>query len=251
MALNSLRREQICTLINSNGSVQIKDLLKAFPNVTAMTIHRDLEFLEKIGAIIRVRGGALSVSNSVEPIFEVRKFSNSEAKAVIAEKAVKLIKKNQNVFFDAGTTSTAVAKLVEDMFLKVYTTAPNIAIELSHLSSPDIHICGGRLNRANYALSGDNAANMIENADIDIAFIGVSGYSDSVGFSCGVQTESRIKSLVIKKAKVSVALLDSSKLNTEFVYPFAQLSDFTYVIDDGKLPDVFKNNAENCGVIIL
>ncbi len=249
--LNSLRREQICKMVNENGAVRIKELLKAFPNVTSMTIHRDLEFLEQIGAIIRIRGGALSVTNSIEPIFEVRKLTNSSEKAIIAEKAIKLIGQNQTVFFDAGTTSTAVAKLVKDINIKVYTTAPNIAIELSHLPTPEINICGGKINRANLALSGETAVHMLENVDIDIAFIGVSGYSDDIGFSCGIKSESIIKSLVVNKAKVTVALFDSSKLNTKFAYPFAQLSDFTYIVDDGKLSDEFKNNAEKCDAIIL
>ena len=46
----SIRQEQIREYIEDKNVVTIKELQALFPNVSLMTIHRDLDALEKIGA---------------------------------------------------------------------------------------------------------------------------------------------------------------------------------------------------------
>ncbi len=249
--MNSIRHEKICNLVNERGAVRIKDLTAAFPDVTPMTIYRDLVYLEEIGAIIRVRGGAMSPNNTTELKYEVREFSNSALKDKIAEKAIKLIKPKSSVFLDAGTTVTALAKLIPDVELSVFTTAPNIAIKLSILNSPSVNICGGKLNKMNLALSGSRTVRDIENINIDTAFIGVAGYSSDSGFTCGVEAESLVKQAVLKKARVRVALMDSTKLSVVLPYTFAHIEDFTHIVSDGNLPeDVIKSIKEKNVILI-
>ena len=62
------RRTELLALINATGAVSLKELTSRF-DVTKMTIHRDLEFLEKRGLIRRIFGGAMPVegAGSVTP----------------------------------------------------------------------------------------------------------------------------------------------------------------------------------------
>ena len=249
--LNSIRHEKICNMVNERGAIRIKDLTKAFPDVTPMTIYRDLAYLEEIGAIIRVRGGAMSPNSTTELKYEVREFSNSALKGKIAEKAVKLIKAKSSVFLDAGTTVTALAKLIPDMELSVFTTAPNIAIKLADLNNPSVEICGGKLNKMNLALSGSRTVRDLENINIDTAFIGVAGYSTESGFTCGVEGESLVKQVILKKARVRVALMDSSKLSVVLPYTFAHIEDFTHIVSDGNLPEDVVKLIEEKNVILI
>ena len=46
--------------IDKNGKVTLHELECAFPNVSSMTLRRDLIQLEEQGKIIRIRGGAIS-----------------------------------------------------------------------------------------------------------------------------------------------------------------------------------------------
>lgn len=55
------RTEEIAVLIEKNGKLTLRELSKIFPNVSDMTIRRDLMQLEKENRIIRIRGGAMSV----------------------------------------------------------------------------------------------------------------------------------------------------------------------------------------------
>ena len=55
------RRNELLALINATGAISLKELTSQF-DVTKMTIHRDLEFLEKRGLIRRIFGGAVPVN---------------------------------------------------------------------------------------------------------------------------------------------------------------------------------------------
>ena len=55
------RQEKILSLLNENGEIQISDLKKVFPQVSTMTLRRDLSLLESNGLLIRTHGGAVSI----------------------------------------------------------------------------------------------------------------------------------------------------------------------------------------------
>ena len=54
---------EIAELIDKRGKLSLKQLEEYFPNVSQMTLRRDLFLLEEEGKIIRVRGGAMSVKD--------------------------------------------------------------------------------------------------------------------------------------------------------------------------------------------
>jgi len=49
--MNQIRRQNIAEYINDKGAASIKELSALFPEVSTMTIHRDLEKLEQDGII--------------------------------------------------------------------------------------------------------------------------------------------------------------------------------------------------------
>ena len=55
------RIEEIADLLDKRGKLTLEQLESFFPNVSQMTLRRDLFQLEQDGKIIRVRGGAMSV----------------------------------------------------------------------------------------------------------------------------------------------------------------------------------------------
>jgi len=252
--MNQIRREKINQYIQENGAVSIKEISALFPEVSMMTIHRDLDKLEEQGSIIRTRGGAMPGSRQVsaaEAKLESRMHTNVEAKKLMGKKAASLISKGSAVFFDAGTSTLSLARELPDMDLNIFTTGPNIALELSRLNNPTIHICGGTLNKANHALSGPSTLQMLENINIATAFIGVSGYTDESGFTCGKEEEMMVKMLVMEKAVKKVILMDCSKCGRILPYTFGVIEDADYIIGDDKLPADFVKKVEEAGTILL
>lgn len=247
----NIRQEAIREYIESQNIVTIKQLQALFPQVSLMTIHRDLDALEQGGAVVKFRGGARSVRHAGDPEFNVRMRENNEGKTAIARKALELIQPHTSVFMDASTTNLALAKLLPDINVHIITTGPSIALELCHLHNPVVTMCCGTVNRKNFAVSGQNTLQMLQSINIDLAFIGVSGCSLDAGFTCGTEGDMLVKRLAINKARRSVLMCSQEKFSCLMPYTFAKLSDVDCVICDTAYPDAFREAARNEQVTLL
>ena len=249
--MNHVRQELILNFIERHNVVTIKQLQQLCPDVSLMTIHRDLQALEDRGAVVKVRGGARSVRHAGDPGFDVRLQENNIGKTTIAKKALELIQPNSSVFLDASTTNLVLARALPDINLTIFTTGPSIALELCHLHNPTVTLCCGTINRKNLALSGQNTLEMLEKINVDMAFLGVSGCSVEAGFTCGTEGDMLVKHKLIQKARTSVIMCDRAKLSRLMPYTFARLEDADYLISDAPLPESFAQAAVQAGVTLL
>ncbi len=249
--MNTYRQNRIREFIEQSGFATIRQLQALIPDVSLMTIHRDLDALEERGVIVKVRGGARSVRHSGDIGFDVRLQENNAGKLLIAKKALTLIQPGSAVFLDASTTNLILARSLPDIDLNVFTTGPNIAIELCHLKNVNTSVCCGTMNRKNMALSGLNTLEMLDGINIDLAFIGVSGCSAEAGFTCGTEADMMVKRRVIQKARTSVVMCDESKFSRLMPYTFARFQDVDYLICDTALPEAVGAAAEAGGTHVL
>ncbi len=247
----NIRQEQLRRYIEGKNIVTIRELQSLFPDVSLMTIHRDLDALEAEGAVVKFRGGARSVIHAGDPEFNVRIQENNAGKVAMARKALKLLQPHSSVFLDASTSNLVLAQNMPDINLNVFTTGPSIALELCRLHNPVVTLCCGTMNRKNLAVSGQNTLEMLDKINIDMAFIGVSGCSEEAGFTCGTEGDMRVKSMVIRKARTSVLMCGKEKFSYLMPYTFARLSDADYLITDGELPENFLKAAENANLKVL
>ncbi len=246
-----VRQEQIKAYIEQENVVSIRDLQALFPEVSLMTIHRDLDALEQSGDVVKFRGGARSVRHSSDPEFNVRMRENNPGKNIIARKALDLIQPNTAIFLDASTTNLALARILPDISLNIITTGPSIAIELCKLHNPVVTVCCGTINRKNMALSGQNTLEMLDHINIDIAFIGVSGCSLEAGFTCGTESDMLVKRKMIQKARTSVVMCGKEKLSCLMPYTFARMEDVDYLISDAPLSEDFVKAAKKANLKII
>ena len=249
--MNTFRQSQIRDFIEKNYVVTIKQLQELIPNVSLMTIHRDLDTLEQLGVIVKVRGGARAVRHSGDLGFDVRIRENISGKNQMADKACSLIRQGTTIFMDASTTNLILARSLPDMPLNVITTGPNIAIELCNHANVNITLCGGTVNRTNMSIFGQNTLEMLSQMNIDMAFVGVSGCSAESGFTCGTEGDMLIKHAAIAKARTSIAMCDRTKFSRLMPYTFAKFCDIDYLITDGEAPESVKQaaNAENVTIL--
>ena len=247
----SIRQEQIREYIEQKNVVTIKELQALFPKVSLMTIHRDLDALERSGAVVKFRGGAKSVRLTGDPEFNVRMRENNSGKSQMAAKAMSLIQPHSAVFLDASTTNLAIAKCMPDINVNIFTTGPSIALELCRLHNPVITLCCGTINRKNLAVSGQNTLQMLDSVNIDLAFIGVSGCSVDAGFTCGTEADMLVKRKVIQKARTSVVMCGHEKFSCLMPYTFAGLSEVDYLISDVPVPEPVAQAAQQAGITLL
>ncbi len=249
--MNTIRQKRICDYIEINQVATIKQLQELCPEVSLMTIHRDLDELVRSGHIIKFRGGARAVRHAIDPGFDERLQENNAGKMAMARKALKLIQPGMTLFLEASTTILMLARMLPDMHLNIFTTGPSIAIELCRLQKPNIIQCSGTMNRKNLALSGQNTLEMLEKINIDLAFIGVSGCSAEVGLTCGSEGDKAVKSMVIRKSRTSAVMCDREKFSRIMPYTFADFADVDYMISDDAVPETVCRKLQENGVQLL
>src|SRR5882757_10079836 len=105
--LKEERFTHILTALKKKGKVNLESLSSAL-NVSEDTVRRDIESLHSNGLLLKVRGGAISLSKN--PLsFQERAYFLSEEKNIVGLKAQRLIKDGQTIFMDGGYTVCAVA----------------------------------------------------------------------------------------------------------------------------------------------
>jgi DeoR family transcriptional regulator, fructose operon transcriptional repressor len=252
--LSDSRRESIKQYVIEKGDIQFKELEQLFPDVSTMTIRRDLAFLEEEGAILRTWGGAKSVNRTStigENIFSLRVTENIHSKSIIAQKTLEFVETGRSIFIDSGTTTMCLAKILPNQNFSILTAAPNIAMEIIKNTNTSVTMVGGQLSRNNLTTSGASSINFIKNINIDIAFLATSGFSERNGFTIGNFDECELKKAVIRKAGKVILMMDGSKMDRNMPYTFASMKDIDMLICDIKPADSVMKLAEKQGVRII
>ena len=252
--MKTARREYIRELLHTKPFVSLNELTKLFPDVSNMTLRRDIEYFESQGEAIKVRGGARSmkfITTSHEESFNLRLHANSAAKEAIVQRAAAMIEPGRSIFLDSGTTILRLVSAISDKRLTITTSGPNIALELLKKNMPIVNIVGGMINRDNISVSGTQAMRYMEDINIDIAFLTPSGLTMENGFTCGNYSECEFKQLIIRKARKVVLLMDSSKIDKSLPYTFAEIGDVDAVITNRDLPPEIARLARERGTEII
>jgi len=247
------RQQKIQSFISTNGEAKLTELESLFPDISTMTLRRDLEKLETIGGIVRTRSGAKSIaylSRLSEARFSERENINTTEKLSIAQAAYKYIEQENSIFLDTGTTVTGLSRLLCNDKLFVITTAPIIALECAKNSSNTVFMTGGQLSSGNLSLSGVNALSFLDNINIDIAFMGASGFNFSNGFTCGNYDECQMKKRVIEKATKVIMLMDCSKFGKNMPFTFADLPDVDLLITDKSIASEDLERIQSLGTTV-
>jgi len=247
------RREQIVDFVNQSGNISFAQLKEKFPHISDMTLRTDLKALDEAKRIVRVYGGAKSVDVVIgtDGMLSRRLVRNVEAKQLVTQKALKLIRKDTTIYLDSGSTTTMLASNIPDQPNLIYTNSLTCAVELSKLSKPSVHILGGTLNHYSMSICGIHSIQDVSGIHFDQVFMGVTSYYGPAGFLCGVDDETVLKQTVMQQAEQKIILMDSSKIGVKNTYTICKLCDIDLVVSDGNLPEEFLEDCEKYGVQIL
>ena len=248
------RIEEIAELMDKRGKLTLKQLDSFFPDVSQMTLRRDLLQLEQAGRIIRVRGGAMSVKEvqkvSSEP-YTKKTAMHTDEKIKIAQKAAGLIEENCSLFIDGGTTAMCLAKEIPDINVHVFTNGLAVAIELAQKKNLDVNVLGGQVMKDNLSTASPVARAYFENTNFELAIISASAFTPENGFSCGSMVEADLLKMARKKAKSLYMMLDSSKIGKIMPHTFARLDDIDVLITDDEFPADLKEQFAQRNIVVM
>lgn len=248
------RIEEIAELLDKRGRLTLEQLDEYFPNVSQMTLRRDMLQLEQAGRIIRVRGGAMSVKEvqkvSGEP-YAKKSAINTDAKIQIAQKAAGLIEEGASIFMDGGTTALYLAKEIPDIPIHVFTNGLAVASELAQKKNVNVTVFGGQVMKENLSTASPVAKIYFENTNFELAIISSSAFTPENGFSCGSQIEADLLKQARAKAKFMYMMLDSSKIGKTMPYTFARLEDINVLITDENFPADLKEVFAHHNIVVM
>ncbi|MCT1901492.1 DeoR/GlpR family DNA-binding transcription regulator [Oceanobacillus sojae] len=249
--LQTERHEIIMEKILKEQSIRTIDLCDLL-NVSRQTIRNDLEYLDSIGKLKKVHGGAILEKKSIEPSFETRSNNNLIEKKAIAEKAVQMIEDGDTIYLDIGTTVGEMIPHLNNFYnLTVITNSINFAYQLSQYENIRVICSGGEMRNSEKSLSGHIARKILENYYVDKSFIGIGGISEKAGYTDYYIDEAEIRKLMINHSNTSYALLDYSKVGVIAIAKYADLSDIGTVITDCKTSKNIIDSLQSHGVDVI
>ena len=231
--LPTQRRQEILAEVRKTSAVSAEDLALRF-SVSVETIRRDLRNLRDRGLLERVYGGALSVQSS-EGSFAARSAKHQDRKMAIARLAATLIKPEDTIVIDVGTTALEVARaLPPDFRGRVLTNSVPVAMELSGNEDIELLLSGGQVRTGDAACFGRRADDFFEEFYADKAFLGSGGVHAEAGLTDYHAHEVATRRVIIAHAGASYVLADSSKLGTVAVRRVCPLTQITAVLTDSE-----------------
>ena len=247
------RRFRIREMLSVQRTVSASDLREIL-QVTAATVRRDLAELEKEGVLVRSHGGAVSraTSTNFQPSYEALGRANRTEKQAIAREAERLILDGETVFLEGSTTVYDLARrLCHRNRLTVVTNSPPIVYELQRSPNVSVICTGGELQKDVFYLSGVWAQHALSEIRVDKAILGVSAIDPVYGISTASQAEAQIKKMILKAAKVRIALADHTKFGNQGFAYVGPVTDIDILVTDSGADTKYIRPLRETGVELI
>jgi DeoR family transcriptional regulator of aga operon len=235
------RRRRIIELLDRQERATVDELVERF-GVSAVTIRGDLDALADAGVLVRSHGGALKRLDQPDVPIAVKETLHHGEKVRIGHAAARLIRQDETVILDSGTTTAEIARQLKFLKLRsltVITNALNIAMELANLPHIRVIMIGGILRQMSYSTVGPQAEQILRGLYADRLFLGVDGLDPEIGLTTPDVLEAQLNSLMIKVSRDVTAVADSSKFQRRSLSVIASVTDVHRIITDDKVdPDL-------------
>ncbi len=227
--LKEERLDFILSQLRTNPSVKLGVLSEALA-VSEDTVRRDIALLSKNGLLTKVRGGAIPHSPNIHNFKDRIHVSESE-KRVIARKALQLIQPGSTILLDGGTTTYALAELL-DMPLTVITNNIPVAALLGGRKGMEVIVTGGRILPDSLVAAGSYAIQLLEQFHVDLCFLGICSLHPEVGVSSIDYFECEMKRAMVACSDRVVALTGLDKMGTAEAYKICPIEGLDAIVTE-------------------
>lgn len=247
------RRFRIREMLSVQRTVSASELRELL-RVTAATVRRDLAVLEHEGVLVRSHGGAVSRSSAtnLQPSYDAMGRANRIEKQAIAREAERLVLDGETVFLEGNSTVYELAqRLCHRNRLTVVTDSPPIVSLLQRSPNASVICTGGELQKDAFKLSGVWTQHALSEIRVDRAFLGLSAIDPVYGISTTSQAEAQIKRMILKAAKVRVALADHSKFGNQAFAYVGPVTDIDILVTDSSVDTKYIRLLREAGVEVI
>ncbi|WP_284500480.1 transcriptional repressor AgaR [Microbulbifer litoralis] len=249
----SSRREKIVSMLRSNGSVQVYPLADMF-GVSAVTIRKDLKFLEQRGVASRAYGGA--ILNELVPTTEnavgLKQQLNPTKKDSIAKAAAAFVSSGESLILDSGTTTNLIVPYLCDFDELTVVTNDLLAVnQLADCASIELIVLGGTLRRKSMFFHGQQAEKALKDLHVDKLFLGVDGFHMQKGVTTHFEPEATLNRMMCKASTEVIVVTDSTKFGKICLYKILEPLEISKLITDDGIPDEYREGLMEMGIDVI
>lgn len=171
-------------------------------------------------------------SQTILQSFDTRNTVNNEAKLHICRLASSLIKPQDVIFIDTGTTCIHLIEYIHDIPFTVITNSLMVAYAAAPYPDITIIITPGRLNRQTMSFTGPDVGTYLRSVNIQKAFMATTGLSIRGGLTNASEDEFNVKKAVCQNSREIYALADHSKFDRAALYTYSPLNQLKGIVTD-------------------
>jgi DeoR family transcriptional regulator, aga operon transcriptional repressor len=222
--------------------------------ISAATVRRDLELLEKQRLVTRYRGGARPHPSFNDLPLTFKASQDAAEKARIARGALAFLDGARVIGTTGGTTVTELARLLLDRNgLTIVTNAVNLATTLAANPWLRVYCAGGQVRSSSHEAVGAAAEEFMGRYNVDIAFLGVDGVHPEEGCTTYDAVGARVNAVLQTRARRTIVLADATKIGRVGLAQVCPMSAVDVLITDARAPAPVLEaiRSQGCQVVVV
>lgn len=246
------RRKSILNELEATG-ILLVDAASQRLQASPITVRRDFAALVREGEAKRVRGGIVAVKSdqAVELPYGVKHTQHLPEKRRIASFAAGLVKADQAIILDGGTTTAQIASYLRNTpRVTIITTNLRALVLLANSTAHTVIVPGGVLRPGMYELSGPEMVQFFQSLHVDYAFIGVDGIDLADGVMSAGIADPPMKRAMLAAAREKIVVADHAKFGHHALTRVCRLQDVTRIITDTGLDAEMYASMTEAGIVI-
>lgn len=251
--LHAERMEIILQQLQLQPTVKVTELSQLL-HVSVDTVRRDLKAMEQDGLIKYIHGGAcLPEAMSSFSNFTGREIINSEWKREASRKAVSYIKPGNLIALNSGTTNTILAQELLNVDKEITVVTNNYAAINILMQNEKIHLIaiGGDIDPLERSSYGTVCEREFGQYYPDIAFLSINAVNCEDGYTDFRFHETGVLTLLAKRAKHVIAVMDSSKLEKRSKKKVLSGEEVDILVMDNQVSAEKKKEYGKKGILIV
>lgn len=244
------RQAVIADMLRSRDHIQVEELARYF-EVTSQTIRRDLTGLCDQG-MARRRHGGIAGTAPANMSFRDREVLNQAAKRQIGATVARHVPDGACVSFGIGTTPQIVAEsLFGHRALKIVTNNLPLALAAAQSTAFEVTVAGGSVRTGDLDVCGPAAEELFGIFLADIAIFGVAAVDADGALLDYSREEVRIREAMMRHARQSFLVLDSSKFGRAAHVRGGRIEDVSAVFCDAAMPPGILARLDRAGTAVI
>lgn len=230
------RRNKILEYLRADGAVSISSLAGRL-ETSAVTIRRDLVYLDSVGMLTRTHGGAIEGPPTWESSYAEKIEQAVDEKHAIGRLAANLVNDGDVIIVGPGTTTEAFAEsLMARSGLTVITNSLPVAELFLNATQNEVIMTGGTLRASIRAFVGEATNRTLRGIHADTTFLSGNGLVADFGMSTPNMTVADSDRAMAAAGHTVVALADHTKFGVRTAIQTVASDQITHLVTDAATP---------------